>query len=80
MIDVLANDTDPDAGPMWIASTADPAAGKAKVRDRRTLIAYRPDHDYCGPDSFTYTLNGGSTAKVSITVTCVKEPSKGKGK
>ena len=26
------------------------------------------------PDTFTYTLNGGSTATVSVTVTCVYDP------
>ena len=43
-----------------------------------TALTYQPAADYCnesggGPDSFTYTLNGGSTATVSITVTCVEE-------
>ena len=37
-------------------------------------VSYQPASDYCGPDSFTYTLNGGSTATVSITVTCPNPP------
>ena len=45
-----------------------------------TGLTYRPDANYCNsqsggsPDTFTYTLNGGSTATVSMTVTCVDDP------
>jgi hypothetical protein len=35
-------------------------------------VSYEPDANYCGFDSFTYTLNGGSTATVSVEVTCVQ--------
>ena len=44
-----------------------------------TGLTYEPDPNYCNdppgttPDTFTYTLNGGSTATVSITVTCVND-------
>jgi len=39
-------------------------------------VSYTPDPDYCNPppqpdDTFTYTLNGGSTATVSVNVKCV---------
>jgi Bacterial cadherin-like domain len=43
-------------------------------------VSYAPDANYCNsqpggsPDTFTYTLNGGSTATVSVTVTCVADP------
>ena len=43
-------------------------------------LTYEPDANYCNtqpggtPDTFTYTLNGGSTATVSVTVTCVDDP------
>ena len=39
-------------------------------------MTYTPNANYCNtppgttPDTFTYTLNGGSTATVSVTVTC----------
>ena len=29
-----------------------------------------PDANVCGSDSFSYTLNGGSSATVSITISC----------
>jgi hypothetical protein len=37
-------------------------------------VTYRPDANYCGPDSFTYVLTGGSTGTVAMTVTCVEDP------
>jgi hypothetical protein len=41
-----------------------------------TGVSYTPNANYCNnppgttPDTFTYTLNGGSSATVSMTVTC----------
>ena len=59
---MLANDTDTDGGPKAIASTTEPAHGEVAVSAPGDSLTYRPDPDYCGADSFTYTLNGGSTA------------------
>ena len=45
-----------------------------------TGLTYQPDPTTATarpartPDTFTYTLNGGSTATVSVTVTCVNDP------
>ncbi len=76
-IDVLANDTDTDGGPKTIASASDPANGAVVLTGgsagAHTGLTYQPDANYCGPDTFTYTLNGGSTATVSVTVTCVDD-------
>jgi len=39
-------------------------------------LTYAPSSDFCNsapataPDTFTYTLDGGSTATVTVTVTC----------
>ncbi len=77
-IDVLANDTDPD-GATTITATMDPANGTVAVTGG-TDLTYQPDADYCNDppgtslDTFTYTLNGGSEATVSVTVTCVDDP------
>ena len=79
-IDVLANDTDGDGGPLTIASASDPANGTVVLTGglpgAHTGLTYQPDPNYCSatPDTFTYTLNGGSTATVSVTVTCVDDP------
>jgi hypothetical protein len=83
-IDVLANDTDVDAGPMTIASATDPANGTVVLTGgspgARTGLTYQPDPSYCNDppgttlDTFDYVLNGGSTATVSVTVTCPDQP------
>jgi hypothetical protein len=73
-IDVLANDTDSDGGPIAVASVADPAHGTATVTPGGDAVEYAPDADYCGPDSFEYTLSGGSSAGVSLTVACSDDP------
>ena len=78
-IDVLDNDTDIDAGPMSVQSVSDPANGTAAITGGGTGVSYAPDPVYCNdppgitPDTFTYTLNGGSTATVSVDVICVDQ-------
>jgi Bacterial Ig domain/Bacterial cadherin-like domain len=77
-IDALANDTDIDAGPKTVASFTSPShgsvAGTGGSANAWTGLTYQPTNGYCGPDSFTYTLNGGSSATVSITVDCSGDP------
>jgi hypothetical protein len=71
-IDVLANDLDADGGPISIIAVTQPANGTVAVTGGGTALTYQPAAGFCGatPDSFTYTLNGGSSATVSVTVTC----------
>ena len=77
---MLANDTDVDGGPRTINSASDPANGTVVITGGGTGLTYQPDPNYCNsqaggsPDTFTYKLNGGSTATVSVTVTCVDDP------
>src|SRR5262249_41949881 len=73
-IDVLANDTDVDGGPKTITAKTNGANGSVLITGRASRLTYQPAANVCGPDSFTYTLNGGSTATVSVTVTCVDDP------
>ena len=73
-IDVLANDTDPDGGPKTITSVTQPAHGSVAITGGGTGLTYQPAAGYCSTDSFTYTLNGGSTATVAITVDCSAPP------
>ena len=73
-VDVLANDTDVDGGPISISSVTQPVNGAVVVTNAGTDLTYQPVANFCGTDSFTYTLNpGGSTATVSVTVTCVDD-------
>ncbi len=75
-IDVLANDTDADGGPKAIASATQPANGSVAITGGGAGLTYQPDPAYCNdppgtaPDTFTYALNGGSSATVSVSVTC----------
>jgi len=77
-IDVLANDTDIDGGLLQIASITQPTNGT--VVNNTTDLTYQPNLDYCNDppgtstDDFTYTVNGGSTATVRVTVICVDDP------
>ena len=70
VIDVLANDTDPNGDTLSVASVADPPHGEAVAAG--THVEYTPDPGHFGQDTFEYTVsdgNGGSdTATVSITV------------
>jgi VCBS repeat-containing protein len=76
LVDVLANDTDLDGGPISVASVTQPANGTVVITGGGTGVSYTPNANYCNtggggsPDTFMYTLNGGSTATASITVTC----------
>jgi hypothetical protein len=75
-IDVLGNDADADGGPKHVVAVADPTHGTATIVGAGASVAYEPDPDYCNDpgaapaDEFTYSLNGGSTAAVAVTVTC----------
>jgi hypothetical protein len=77
-IDVLPNDTDPDGGTKSIQSVTQPANGNVAITGGGTGLTYAPNANYCNggspTDDFTYTLNGGSSATVSVTVTCVDDP------
>ncbi|MFC1479469.1 Ig-like domain-containing protein [Planctomycetota bacterium] len=69
-VDVLANDSDPDGDPLFIASITQPSDGTAVKKCSK--VVYTPDTGFTGLDTFTYTVsdgNGGSDiATVTVTV------------
>ena len=73
-IDVLANDANGTVTNKQVASVSQPASGTSAITGGGTGVSYAPAADFCGADSFTYTLTGGSQANVTITVTCVGDP------
>jgi len=79
-VPVLANDVDPDGGPIAITAVTQPLNGVVVITGGGTGVTYTPRANYCnalfgGPDLFTYTLTpGGSKATVAITVTCSDDP------
>lgn len=71
-VDVLAN----DAPGRSISAVTQPAGGTVVITGGGTGLTYAPDPDFCtaGPaDSFTYTVSGGLSTTVAMTVTCVND-------
>jgi VCBS repeat-containing protein len=71
-IDVLANDTDADGNTLTVTAVSNPPHGSAIITGGGTGVSYRPDTNFVGSDSFTYTISDGfggtDTATVSVTV------------
>ena len=69
VIDVLANDRDPDGGVLSIVSVAPALHGGTSVVDGQ--ITYRPTFNYSGTDTFSYTVidSNGLTSVGLVTVT-----------
>ena len=76
-IDVLNNDNNTDGGPITVNSVTQPGNGTVVITNGGADLTYEPTADYCNDgsptDDFTYTLNGGSSATVAVTVTCVED-------
>ncbi len=73
LIDVLANDFDPDGDPVAIDSVEDPPNGEAADNGDGT-ITYTPDPDWNGVDTFLYTITDGTGHSDSTTVTVTVHP------
>jgi PKD repeat protein len=75
VLDVLVNDTDPDADPLSVASIG--AAGHGSTSSSGGGITYSPDLNYFGPDSFVYTVSDGrggfDSTTVNVNVTPVND-------
>jgi hypothetical protein len=72
-LDVLANDTDSDGGPKRITSTIQPGDGAVRVIGGGSGLTFAPAPAFCGLTSFSYSLNGGSSAAVWIRVSCRRQ-------
>lgn len=72
MIDVLANDSDPDGDTLSVINASVPRTGSVIINSDDT-ITYTPNAGFLGTDTFRYTIsdgNGGTdTAWVSVKVT-----------
>ena len=70
VVNVKANDSDPDGDSLRIAGATDPPHGEVFCSASCTYV---PGADYVGPDAFEYTVSddrgGTDTATVSIAVT-----------
>jgi hypothetical protein len=74
---LLENDVDEDGDYLYVVSRSQPAHGIVVV-DEEGGFVYRPDPDYEGPDSFTYTVGdirgGMDTRTVALTVLAADDP------
>jgi subtilisin-like proprotein convertase family protein len=74
IIDVLANDSDPDGDTLSVTDVSTPANGTAVINPDDT-ITYTPDAGFTGTVTFDYTIsdgNGGTdTGTVEVTVSPV---------
>ncbi len=71
LVNVLANDRDPDTDLLFLKAVSTPAHGAAVIQNNQ--VNYTPQAGFSGTDSFTYTVDdrfgGITTATVSVTVT-----------
>lgn len=75
-IAVLADDNDPD-GDSLVVSGVGPATNGIVTISNNQVLVYRPDPDFYGSDTFTYTVSDGalsSVAAVVVTVTPLDDP------
>jgi hypothetical protein len=70
-LDLLANDSDVDGGRLRIVEVEAPENGEVIIGRRADAIAYRPDADFDGSESFVYTMADadGATSQATVTVT-----------
>jgi hypothetical protein len=70
VIDVLANDVDPDGDYVYVSDYGTPRNGDTGGA-RDGAIEYTPDADFVGTDSFTYTVtdSAGNVSTATVTVT-----------
>lgn len=70
LIDVLANDSDPDGGTLSLASFTNATNGTVAIQNGKIL--YTPNSGYTGSDAFTYTVSDGqggtAVGNVSVSV------------
>jgi parallel beta-helix repeat protein len=74
VIDVLANDSDPDDDPLSVSDiTVDPANGSVVINANGT-VTYMPTDGFTGTDSFEYEVSDGKDGTDTSAVTITVEP------
>ncbi|RAH98792.1 hypothetical protein DLJ53_24465 [Acuticoccus sediminis] len=76
LIDVLANDSDPDGDTLSVTGVSGASNGQAVVQSNGSIL-YTPDSGFSGTETLTYRVTDGDltdTATVKVTVTAPSEP------
>jgi hypothetical protein len=75
VVDVTANDTNPGGGPLAVAVADDPVRGTASAQGG--AVRYTPKANWCGLDSFDYSVTDASgrssTGTATVRVRCVND-------
>lgn len=66
VIDVVANDYDPEGDPLSVLATTQPSHGVVTLVDG--VVTYTPDAGYAGSDAFEYTVGDGHGGTAVATV------------
>lgn len=74
LINVLANDSDPDGDNLSVTAISQGANGVV-VNNNDGTITYTPNSGFSGADSFTYTISDGSGGNDTATVNVTVDPS-----
>ena len=69
VINVLANDSDPDGNALTVSIVTAPAKGSAVVTGNGTTITYTAPSNFTGTTSFTYKVSDGKGGTANATVT-----------
>ncbi|MBM7557587.1 tandem-95 repeat protein [Halanaerobacter jeridensis] len=76
VIDILANDSDPDGDSINLIGVTDGNNGTA-VDNGNGTVTYTPNENYNGTDSFNYDINDGrggtATGAVNITINAIND-------
>lgn len=72
---LLGNDRDVDRDPLTLVGDEQPGNGAVNV-NLDSSFTYTPNPDFCGDDTFRYTISDGqaeATATVTLAVACVQD-------
>lgn len=72
-IDVLANDTDADADRLMVINASQGRNGSVTINTSGTLT-YAPGRNFCGSDTFSYTLSDGKGGTDAAAVKVIVNP------
>lgn len=71
VLDVLANDTDPDGDPLRVFAAGQPLNGTTELVEEGQAVLYTPNPGFLGEESFGYLITdgqGGFSNEVLVTV------------